>query len=810
MMHPGLARRGRALRSLWIVLALLLTGGGIGPRTLLGQDTTAAPNFPRVDSIAVEGNARLSSEQIASSAGIVLGTEVTFRDIQRAIRTLFATGQFDDVRVEQRTDSARVILVFVVVERPVLRGWTLTGPEKLSPRDVRDRISLVEGRPLDRAALTRAAFAIDSMYRHDGYYAARVTTRTDPTEDGGVRVAISVEEGNRVAISQVDVEGNTTFTDGQVVGAMDSKPEGFWWFRSGKYEDDRVTGDIRERLPNWYGDRGYVDFQVTGDTLIPDPENGKAILRLTVDEGRQYRIGKVEVVGNSRYSTEELERSFRFLLPGELNSGVDLKRVFNRGEWQEARTRIEGLYATSGYVSAQIVAEESRRSDVSDSLPLLDLRVSIEEGRPAYVNTISIVGNDVTHERVIREAIVITPGELFNRDRLLRSYQNISNLNFFEQPMPIPDLDFTESGDVNVTFRVQEKRTGNINFGASIGQGTGLGGFLGLEEPNLFGRGKRGRLQWQFGSNINDFQLSYSDPAIQGSRISGTVSIFSSRQRFIVGDLGRRHQQGGSFQVGLPWLGSRYSRVFASYGFQRINYSEGSAALQQRFNCAPCSRSTIGLTFLRDSRVGLPFPIGGSFVSVGVEQNGGILGGTGDYQKLDLESRWYTPIGQLGGNRQFGGGVTLTLGITAKSGFITGNPGGFFTELYSLGGVQYGIPLRGYDEFSITPGGFDPTAASNTASAFAFGKSYAAFTVEAGARLSQSLYINTFFDAGNVYRSARAWDPTRLFRGAGIGAALVSPLGPLGLDLGYGFDKTDLRGRPAPGWQLHFRLGNFF
>jgi outer membrane protein insertion porin family len=119
--------------------------------------------------------------------------------------------------------------------------------------------------------------------------------------------------------------------------------------------------------------------------------------------------------------------------------------------------------------------------------------------------------------------------------------------------------------------------------------------------------------------------------------------------------------------------------------------------------------------------------------------------------------------------------------------------------------------LRGYDEFSITPNGFDPTAGgNNAASSESFGKSYATFTVEAGARISQSLYVSTFFDAGNVYRSARQWDPTRLFRGAGFGAAVVSPLGPIGIDLGYGFDKVDINGRPKPGWQLHFKLGNFF
>ena len=734
---------------------------------------------------------------------------MTFRDVQRAIRTLFATGQFDSVRVEQREADGRVVLALVVTERPILRGWEVTGPREISPRDVRDRVTLVAGRPLDRAALARSAFAIDSMYRDAGYYGVRVSTRTEPIDDG-VRVGIDIREGNRVVISQVAVDGNTAFRDEELVGAIASKPEGFWWFRSGKVEDDRIEQDIRQRLPDWYGDRGYVDFQVTGDTLLPDPETGKAILRLAVDEGRQYRVGSVEIVGNSRFSTEELGALFPFALPEQINTGAELGTVFNRSDWQTARQRIEDLYANSGYIRAAIIAQESRRTAAGDSLPLLDLRIAIQEGLPAYINRVEIVGNDVTHERVIREAIVILPGELFNRERLIRSYQNISNLNFFEQPLPVPDIAPLDNGDVDITFRVTEKRTGNINFGASVGQGTGLGGFLGLEEPNLFGRGKRGRLQWQFGRNINDFQLSYSDPAVLGSRISSTVSVFNSRQRFIVGDLGRRQQEGGSLQVGLPWLGSRYSRVFASYGFQRIRFTEGSADLQQRFRCSPCSRSTLGLSFLRDNRIGLPFPVAGSLVNVGIEQNGGILGGTGDYQKLDLETRWYTLLGGAGGQRGFGGGIQFTLGITAKSGFIFGNPGGFFTELYSLGGVQFGVPLRGYDEFSITPKGFDPNAASNTASADAFGKAYAAFTVEAGMRLSQSVYLNTFFDAGNVYGSVRAWDPTRLYRGAGVGAALVSPLGPIGVDLGYGFDKTDVQGRPDPGWKLHFRLGNFF
>ena len=155
-------------------------------------------------------------------------------------------------------------------------------------------------------------------------------------------------------------------------------------------------------------------------------------------------------------------------------------------------------------------------------------------------------------------------------------------------------------------------------------------------------------------------------------------------------------------------MGSRYTRLFTSYSYQQVSYSEGSEDLRARFSCVSCTRSTLGASLLRDTRVGLPFATGGSLTSISGEFNGGLLGGTGDYRKLGLEGRWYAPLGTLGGGGQLGAGVQFVLGITAKSGFIFGDAGPFFTEMFSLGGVQYGIPLRGYEEFSITPDGFDP------------------------------------------------------------------------------------------------------
>jgi outer membrane protein insertion porin family len=417
---------------------------------------------------------------------------------------------------------------------------------------------------------------------------------------------------------------------------------------------------------------------------------------------------------------------------------------------------------------------------------------------------------------VIREALVILPGDVFAQDRVIKSYQNISNLGFFEQPLPFPDTKQVDPSnpysDIDLIFHVQEKRTGNINFGASMGQGTGLGGFLGLDEPNLFGEGKKGHVQWQFGANISELDLSYSDPSLGGSLVSGTFDIHDTRTRYTIANLGQITSRGASVQFGLPLPHSRYSRLFPSYSIDFESYSGNSALLAGAIRCASCMRSTLGLTFVHDTRTGLPFPTGGAMHSVSLATNGGILGGSATFQKLDLEGHWYAPAGELGGSGPAGtgGGVQLVLGLSAKSGFVFGDAGPFFDQLYTMGGTQYGIPLRGYDEFSITPEGYNPAASTSGVPRSAFGRSYFAATAEFGARFSQSIYASLFYDVGNVWASPAQFNPTRLFRGAGVGVAVISPLGPLGLDLGYGFDRVNALGQPAPGWKLHFKIGNFF
>jgi len=794
-------------------LSLLVILGSVvlSPRPARAQ---GEPGAPAADSIVVEGLRRVERRQLLDAGGLAPGRPLSYRDIQRAIKALYATGQYADVQVAQDNVGGRQLLIVRVRERPLLVKWAVRGVTRLSERAVKDKVQLAEGRPFDPAAEARSRGRIDSLYRAQGY--AQVNVRAllvYEADSTRLRVVFDIVEGRRVAIARIEIEGNTHFADEEIVAHMKTRPEGFWWFRSGEYDDEKLHADLQERLPQFYGQRGYVDFQALGDTLVVDEATGKATLVVRASEGEPYRVGTFEIVGNRRFSTDELGTLYPF--SGETRTGVlglgGVRRgpaYFNQEKWNDATQKLQTAYFNNGYIYMHVSADVIRRRG-PDGQPVVDLRWAITEGQPAIVNKVEIAGNSVTHERVIREAIELIPGDVFRQAALIRSYQNISNLGFFQQPLPFPDTHpANDQGDIDVIFRVTEKSTGNINFGASVGQGTGLGGFLGLDEPNLFGQGKRGRFQWQFGKNINDFDLSYSDPAIRESRISGTLGVHNTRLRYTIADLGQVRRQGGNLQLGFPVFRDRYTRLFASYAIDHQTFTGGSQSVAS-LSCNDCVRSTIGLQILRDTRIDLPFPTAGTMHQIGISQSGGILGGTGDFQRVDLEGRWYAPLGQLGGDRPGSSGLKFVMGFTTRSGFVFG-AAPFFDQLFTMGGTQYGIPLRGYDEFSITPNGFDPNASSGQASASAFGKAYLLMTGEIGLRLSQMLYLSTFFDAGNVWARAGQFDPTRLFRGAGIGASLISPLGPIGIDWAYGFDRTDAAGRPTPGWKLHFKLGNIF
>jgi len=363
---------------------------------------------------------------LRAETGLVPGP-VNYRDLDRAIKALYAIGQFEDVRAtcELAAGGQGAMLVFTLRERPLLGAVDVKGTDRLSVNSVRDRVDLLIGRPLDPAQVARAVQRIDSLYQAAGYYLARVTPETTFVE-GKVSLIFRVDEGHRLAVSGVDIQGNQGVSDKSVVGAMSTRPEGFFWWKKGEFDEDKFASDITEKIPQLYAKHGFIDAQITQDTMIVDRERGKALLDITVNEGAQYRVGSFEVLGASRFPRDVIQGFFPFgertrtlsgTVKGVLRLGdAEEEGVFDESAWDDATRKLQSAYATEGYIYARIQPVVERRFLGKDSVPTVNLRWEIQEGLPAIVNRVEIVGNDITNESCIRDQILMLPGDVFNQE----------------------------------------------------------------------------------------------------------------------------------------------------------------------------------------------------------------------------------------------------------------------------------------------------------------------------------------------------------------------------------------------------------
>lgn len=788
----------------------------VGSGRLEAQDAPrdALSGPVRVDSVAVRGNVRQGSATVLQIAGLSAGNTYTIFDIQGATKRLWASGQFLDVTVSALgTIGQNVTLVIDVEEADILRNVVIEGLENASASEVRETADLRPGLPLSPAKLHAARRFIRDELANEGIPFARIDDRLEPVSNRPKEVVLylDVVEGTRITVAGVTFTGNEVLTDDELRSTMQIDAEGFWWWKQGSYDRTSFEQDLRVNLPEKYGSLGYLDFQVLRDSLIIDEQTGKTRIEIEVIEGDQYLINDLTISGNSQFATADLDGYFRtrsgglFSRFGIGNSDAeDENKIFNRTSFLDAVGQISTAYNNEGYLFSRVVPQVVPRPRTEGAPPKVDLLVQIEEGPQAYIARVDIEGNEYTHERVIREKIFLLPGDVYSLDRVIQSYQSIGSLGYFEMPLPEPNID-VEGGDVNITFTVKEQPTGSVNFGTSVGGGTGLSGFIGYNQPNLFGQAKNGSFRWDFGRFANNLTLTYTDPALFQSRVSGSLSLFNARDRFITFSSGRRKRLGGSLRFGFPLPNSRFTRLFTGYGLSRTAFTlRDGADDTSLFGRRAGVQSTFSVGVTRQTLNHPLFPTAGSRQSVNLDFNGGPLGGDGKFTKWTVEGTWWVPVGTLGGSGQAGQGMQLTTGISLKTGGVVGNTDRFPFERFWMGGVQFGEKLRGYDETSVTPLGFFPKGSRAVADINRLGNAFISMTGSFRVNVGAQLALSTFFDAGNIYRSPQEIDPTQMFRGAGFGIQLVTPFGPVGLDYAYGFDK------PVPGWQLHFRLGPGF
>lgn len=813
MLHSN--RGGAALAAL-----LSFALGGALPGAALAQDPApqaAAPAGFVVDTVEVRGAQRLAADAVVTSSGVRTGSVLNAQQVQDAIRRLMATGNFESVQVYVRgAAQGRGALVLDVRERPLVSSIEFVGLRSVSGGTVRDSAGLRENAPLDPQRVAAAQKLTRDLLAARGIQLLSIDTALAPVE-GGVRLTFNVREGNRLTVADIDFTGNQAFSEEQLEGAMSLKEEGFWWFRGGRYDRAAFEEDLRANLPQFYGSHGYIDFAIVGDTLVVDPATGKARLVVEVSEGPQYQLGEFNVQGNSRFPSEVLAEVFTTQrrsvlgLPFGGESQRTAGEVFDLQAFNAAATEIEQQYRNEGYLYAQVIPSIERVPGGEGVPPRVNATLSVSEQQPFYIRQVAFRGNSTTHESVIRERIWVVPGDVYNEQRVIQSYQAISGLGFFEVPMPLPDIrpDPT-TGQVDITFIVTEKNTGSVNFGTVFGGGpygtTSSGqvaGFLSYAQPNLFGQGKAASIRAEVGYGRSTLEASYSDPSIGGGRNSGGVSVFRRGDRFVNFGNGRRLQTGASLQFGFPVPGSLRTRAFLGYSLSQTEY------LSREDQCDPDSTSlfclpdatasSLSLSVTRDTKNHPLFPTQGTRHSVTAEQTGGPLGGNGNYQKVFAQAEWWVPTGRLGSGPR---APQMALGLSARTGTIFGNVDRFPFERFYVGGVMFGQPLRGYQESSVGPRGYSAEC-NRRLQLDCLGDAFFTVSGEYALRLTDALSISAFADAGNVFGDVAEFNTSRLYRGAGVGATLVTPfLGAIGIDAAYGFDRDE------PGWEIHFKLGN--
>lgn len=773
-----------------------------------------------VAAVEVEGHQRVSEDQMRASIGIRAGDSIVHADVHRAVQRLWATGQFRDISVSARPNPADpngpVTLRFRVQEQPLISAIEFRGLENVRESTIRDTVGLRAGQPYSPRRATEAEAMTRQMLARKGFRVRRITHSVEPVpgQPSANTLLFEVEEGQRVAIADIEFTGNEVFDDDRLRGVLSTKAEGFWWFRPGTFDEERLRDDLRGALPDFYSSNGYLDFAVTGDSVAVDPVTGKARLIVDVAEGPQYRLAQFDVRGASRFSSDELRRYFeerrtgllsRFAIGGSRERGTQTGEVFDAVAFLAATNDVRRLYTNQGYLYAQVNPIIERVPPTGDNGPQVNIAWEIQEGNPASIRRVIITGNTFTHENVIRNQLLVIPGDVYSEELLMQSYRRLSALGFFETPLPIPDIQETGDGDVDLVFQVKEKQTGSVNFGTSLGGSLGLMGFLGYDQPNLFGKAKTGHLRWEFGKYSNNFEASYSDPAIADSWLSGSLSLFSSRDRFFTFREGQRRRTGGSVRVGVPFPGDRWARVSMGYSLSRTTYQEFEEEVTSSIFSLPAGLQSTVTFGLNRSTVDHPlFPTIGSRQDVEASLSGGVLGGHGDFQKYTVSGAWYVPVGSLGGGAPGSRPIRFTLGLSMEAGALFGDASRFPFERFWMGGVQFGRPLRGYEETTVTPRGFIPRGADGVPLENRFGDAFMRVSAEWAVRFTDNISVGLFYDAGNVWLEPSEMNPTRLLRGAGVGLMLVTPFGPLGLDYAYGFDKD------KPGWQLHFKFGQGF
>lgn len=795
--------------------------------------------------ISVVGNKSADATTVIANTGLRINDELVIPSDQlnNAIKRLWNLGIFENVQIliDKKIDTG-VFLLIKVSEYPRLEKFVFDGYDELSEDKLNKLVTIVRGQTLKPQEISRIITKIKKAYEEEGYLNAQITPeryqffQADTSDDvvtvtwrnekdlskeyktdfklnanaamnnvskmkDRVLVIMKIDEGKEVIIRNIIFNGNSAFEDSKLISQFDETSVKKWWkfwswpkFKRDKFEKDK------ELLTKFYRKNGYRDFTVLKDSISISENKEDLTLFIDVFEGKQYKVRNIIWEGNLVYPVEEL------------NARLDLKKgeVFNYEKFEqnlrfnEKQSDVSSLYQDNGYLTAQIEPKEIKVAEDS-----IDIEIKINEGNRFKVGRVEIQGNEKTKDKVIRRELYTIPGSYFSRSYIMRSIQQLSNLQYFNvEQLYKSGVDYKPANDstVNLIYKVEEKSSDYLNASVGYSGAFGFSGSVGftltnfsITEPFKMGGGQILNFNWQFGvgNYYRTFSLGFTEPWFLDTPTSVGFDLFDTRQRYVY-DL---RQSGITLRVGrrLTWPDD----FFYIQGTLRFQYNDVIDG-QNYYKEGLTRQYTTGFGITRTDIDNPIFPARGSKFALNMELSGGpLLPGNVDYYKIDFKSEWYKAL--FNSNRF----VLYTSGELGYIGELIPNTPIQPFEYYYMGGSGLIIattPLRGYDDRSL---GLRDKRTNNIIGS----KVQAKFTTEFRVALSMDpipIYLLAFAEAGNVYPNIKQTNLYDLKRSVGVGARiLLNPIGLIGFDYGYGFDRRSVDGQ-NPQWMFHFQFGKGF
>jgi outer membrane protein insertion porin family len=769
MTSPACSERPRGRRR-GVALAAALA-------VMLSPFARAADPFV-VRDIRVEGVQRTEAGTIFSYLPIKVGERVDDERLSAAVKALYATGFFRDVRLEREGD----VLIVAVQERPTISSLAFVGNKEFDTETIKKAlrdIGLAEARIFDRSALDRAEQELKRQYITRGLYGANVQTTVTPQERNRVAVIFTIDEGSPSRIERINIIGTKAYTERQLRDEMTLTTPGWltWFSKNDQYSKQKLQADL-EALRSYYQNRGYLEFEIESTQVSISPDREDIYITINVREGPRYTVGDVRLAGDLQVDERELARLVQ-IKPGE---------TFSRERLQKTIKDLSDRLGADGYAFANVNAVP----DIDRENAKAAFTIYVDPGRRVYVRRINIGGNARTRDEVIRREARQLESAWFDGQRIERSKIRMRRLGYFED-VTVETPPVAGSNDqIDAEFTVVERNTGNLLAGLGYSSAEGVVFNGSVSQQNVFGSGNSLSLAFNTSRVNRLYSIAFTEPYWTVDGVSRTIELYQRRinPTSLAISQYRSETTGAAVGFGIPItetdtvnLGFRVERtkleLFQDSPPQYIDFVNQFGSTTNSF--------VVNAGWARDTRDDILYPNQGRLQSLLVEV--GLPPGDLEYYRISYLHQWFWPV--------LPPFVLMLRGDVGYADGYGGKPLPFFKAFFA-GGVG---SVRGYDTSSLGPRDEFGNVLGGKRKIVANAELF--YPLLAG---QQAVRLSVFADMGQIYEDGLQPDFESFRFSAGVGLAWNSPLGPL--KFSYALPLNDKEGDRLQKFQ--FQVGSVF